>query len=75
MYWFKKAAAENNVDAIFNVGLLYNHGEQFGGDESTEDCSLFLARKWYTKAANLGHTDATENLKQLIIDMGDYELI
>lgn len=75
MYWFKKAAAENNVDAIYNVGLMYDHGQKWGGDGSDNECSMFLARKWYIKAANLGHKEAAEMLEQLTSDMEDSEMI
>lgn len=65
MYWFKKAAATNNIEAIFNVGLLYHNGEKWGGDPSKNECSVYIARKWYTKAASLGHLEAAEMLDKL----------
>ena len=73
MYWFKRAAAENNVDAIFNIGLLYDHGGSWGCD--FEEGSMFIAKKWYTKAANLGHKEAEEHLKELILYMEDHDII
>ncbi|QOW09773.1 sel1 repeat family protein [Kaistella flava (ex Peng et al. 2021)] len=75
MYWFKRAAAENNVDAIFNVGLLYDNAVNWGGDFMCDESCMFLARKWFKKAISLGHEEAKEGLKYLISDMEDCELI
>ncbi|AXD28665.1 sel1 repeat family protein [Salmonella enterica] len=54
-YWYKKAAAQDSVDALFNLGLFYEKG--WGVIKN-----LQLAREYYKKAVTKGSVDAQVNL-------------
>jgi|TARA_B110000046_G_C12821240_1_gene325511 TPR repeat protein len=44
LYWYAKAAEQNNVEAQTNLGFMYDTGEGIPQDYKQ-------ALKWYTKAA------------------------
>ena len=50
--WFEKAAAKDNGDAMFNLGLFYEVRQQ----------DYVKARQWYEKAAEKGEVKAMNNL-------------
>lgn len=52
--WFKKAAEQGSVEAMYNLGLFYLSLEDFDD-----------AGTWFEKAARLGHPQALEALKNL----------
>ena len=47
--------SENDADAMFNLGLLYDEGHGVAQDYAK-------AREWYEKAADKGDTTAMKNL-------------
>ncbi|MCI0701156.1 MAG: serine/threonine-protein kinase [Planctomycetia bacterium] len=53
--WYEKAAAQGNVNAQNNLGVLYARGEGVEQDYAK-------AREWYEKAAEQGHAPAQFNL-------------
>ena len=53
--WYEKAAAEDNADAMFKLGLLYHNGQGVAQNNAK-------AIEWYEKAADKGNTDAMVNL-------------
>ena len=53
--WYRKAADQGDVDAQFNLGVIYENG--YGVPENDA-----LAVKWYRKAANQGYASAQYNL-------------
>ena len=55
-----EAAELGSIEALFNLGIAYYHGEGVQEDETK-------AAEFYKKAAVLGHVDSRNNL-------GDYEL-
>jgi len=56
--WYRKAAAQGNVDAQYNLGYLYEHGEGV-----TRDASAALG--WYRSAAIQGDSSALARVKVL----------
>ncbi|HRE15641.1 MAG TPA: hypothetical protein PLW86_01065 [Rhodocyclaceae bacterium] len=55
LHWYKKAAAEGNVKAIYNLALMYSDGRGVPRDEKH-------AAFWYRKAAYFGYANAQYNL-------------
>ncbi|KAL6621028.1 hypothetical protein U3516DRAFT_811214 [Neocallimastix sp. 'constans'] len=55
IYWYKKAAKLNNLDAMNNLGRCY-----LDGNEDNEQYEKGI--KWLTKAAEKGHGNAQNNL-------------
>ena len=55
MAWYKKAAAQNNSDALINIGYMYENAHGVAK-------SLSQAKSYYQKAANLGSELAKKNL-------------
>lgn len=53
---YKAAAADGNVDAMYNLGLIYSMGEEGVSIDYQESF------KWYMMAAKAGDTDAQLNL-------------
>ena len=53
--WYEKAAAEDNADAMFKLGLLYHNGQGVAQNNAK-------AIEWYEKAADKGNTDAMVDL-------------
>jgi uncharacterized protein YecT (DUF1311 family) len=56
-YWFKKSAAQGNVDAENNLGVIYSDG--LDGLKSENDAK---ATYWWKKAAAQGSAEAAYNL-------------
>lgn len=61
LYWFKKAAEQNNSGAQFALGVCYEKGE--GVEED-----LTEAAKWYKLSAEQGNKRAQVNLGSLYLD-------
>lgn len=51
LYWYKKAAEQNQPIALYRLGVMYELGQGVEKDEKE-------AFKWYLKSAKLGKTDA-----------------
>lgn len=49
--WYRKAAAQNNKDAQYELGVRYQKGDGVGKSQAT-------AIEWYRKAAEQGHANA-----------------
>ena len=49
--WYRKAAEQGYVDAQYNLGVAYAHGEGVPEDDKE-------AVKWFRKAAEQGHAGA-----------------
>jgi len=49
--WFEKAALDNNLKALYNLGTFYEKGMEGSIDNDK-------ALEYYTKGANLGHADS-----------------
>lgn len=62
---FKDAAAKNNPDAEYNLGVLYLNGQGVQANEAE-------AAKWFRKASVHGHMVAQFNLAQYELDLGNY---
>ena len=58
VYWFRKAAEQNNKSAINNLGYCYEFGKGVAQSYAT-------AAKYYLKAAELGNTQAQSNIGYL----------
>ncbi|MEO0410447.1 MAG: hypothetical protein AAF221_01230 [Pseudomonadota bacterium] len=58
MGWYKKAAAQGDVPAQFNLGVMYAHGQGVWPDE-------LLAQMWFILAAETRDADAIENRDQI----------
>jgi tetratricopeptide (TPR) repeat protein len=57
--WYEKAAALNNVTAMYDLGVLY----EMGGEGLPKNTAK--ARQWYQKASDNGSQDAKARLKNL----------
>jgi TPR repeat protein len=66
--WFEKAAALGDARAMFDLGLLYEYG-----NEVTQDYTE--ARKWYEKAAALGDAEAMNLIGGLYDDLSGWDLL
>ena len=55
---YKKAAEQGDVEAQYNLGLMYEFGD--GVEEDFDQ-----AVKWFEKAAERGHEGAQDALEQL----------
>ena len=55
VYWYRKAAEQDNTAAQYNLGLCYYYGYGISED-------YYQAVYWYRKAANQGYADAQNNL-------------
>lgn len=55
---FTKAAENDDMNAQFNLGVMYEHGHGVGQSDLT-------AGEWYQKAADNGHADAPMALQLL----------
>ena len=53
--WFRKAAAQGNADAQYNLGVMYSNGQGVKQDYKK-------AVEWFRKAAAQGNADAQYNL-------------
>lgn len=58
LQWYQKSAAQGNVNAQFNMAVMYHEGRGTAQD-------LTKARYWYQKAAAQGDKDAQYNLAVL----------
>lgn len=58
--WYKKAAKKGNRDGYFNLGIAYSRG--FG----VSRLNYRKAKKYFRKAADLGHPLALDELNRLI---------
>ncbi|MDC4501121.1 sel1 repeat family protein, partial [Acinetobacter baumannii] len=56
--WYQKAATQGNVNAQFNLGILYAKG--LGVSKNYE-----IAKQWIEKAAEQGHENAKIIITQL----------
>lgn len=56
--WYKRSAMNGNIEATFNVGVMYEQG--LGTDED-----FVAAAKWYRTAAKAGHVSAQFNLANM----------
>ena len=56
VYWYEKAAEQNNVDAMLTLAGMYNFGLQGIKEDHSE------AVRWWLKAASLGSVPATSFL-------------
>lgn len=64
IYWWKKAAAQGNVESMFQLGSAFLFGAQtakFVPDPDRE------AAMWYFQAASAGHTEAQYHLGLLFL--------
>lgn len=62
-YWFK-AAKMGHASSQYNLGWLYDY--KSGGDNVFSfDLQNHLARNWYAKAAEQGHKEAQEELREI----------
>lgn len=64
IYWWKKAAAQGNVEAMFQLGSAFLFGSQtakFVPDPDRE------AAMWYFQAASAGHAEAQYHLGLLFL--------
>ena len=64
LYWYNKAAADGDKDAMFALGVDYEKGDDVwpqppNGDDYTQ------AMSWFNKAANLGNADAMVSIGQM----------
>lgn len=57
--WWKKSAAQGNLDAMFQLGNAYLFGSQLGKTINNPDAE---AATWYFRAASAGHAEAQYNL-------------
>jgi len=57
--WWKKSAAQGNLDAMFQLGNAYLFGAQLGKTVINPDAE---AATWYFRAASAGHAEAQYNL-------------
>ncbi len=55
LYWYRKAAANGDVEKQKKLGLIYYYGEGVSQDYAE-------AVKWYRKAAEQGHAEAQYHL-------------
>ncbi len=58
-YWYRKAADAGNVDAMYNLGRMYENGQAVGVRDPAH------AREFYNKAAALGNAEAKAGLDRL----------
>ena len=56
--WYRRAADNNDLGAIFNTGICYKDGTGVARD-------LREARRWFERAAAAGHALAKEALVKL----------
>jgi hypothetical protein len=56
--WYRKAAEQGQVEAQYNLGLMYDYGEGVVEDDAE-------AARWYRKAAEQGEVDAQNRLTEL----------
>jgi len=61
IYWYKKAAQTNNLQAQFNIGEIYLNGEGVQSDH-------LIAREWFEKSSAQGHVDSQYQLACLYLD-------
>lgn len=64
IFWAKKAAAQNDVWAQFQLGLIYSEGRGVHKDLKT-------SRKYYEQSAAQGYCSALLNLGVLLIQQGE----
>jgi len=60
--WFTKSAAKGNMEAMFNLGMIYQLG---AGTEIPANEKEAVG--WYQKAADKGHVNSMNNLGQLYL--------
>ena len=56
--WYTKAAENGNTDAMYNLGLCFEHADGVEQD-------LSKAVEWHTKAVEKGHSGARKNLSYI----------
>jgi TPR repeat protein len=64
MYWFGRAAEQNNADAVFQIGLAYYEGRGLPGTYSDR---LRVAIEYFSRSANLGSTNAARVLGEIYL--------
>lgn len=65
--WYKKAAQNGNVDAKYNLGVIYERGDGIEIDYEK-------AARWFLSAAKDGHKDAQYNLANMYSKGAGYSL-
>ena len=56
--WYKKAYAQGEAKAAYNIGVRYHNGEGVRQNKST-------AKEWYGKACDLGHQKGCDEYRRL----------
>lgn len=64
IYWWKKAAAQGNVESMFQLGSAYLFGSQTAKMVADPDRE---AATWYFQAASAGHAEAQYHLGLLFL--------
>jgi TPR repeat protein len=64
VFWYRKAAEQDEVNAQNNLGCMYRDGRGVVQDDDN-------AILWFRKAAKQGHLKAQENLTKLNINWMD----
>jgi len=59
IFWLEKAAQLEDLDAQYNLGVIYHQGVKSMGRDYK------LAHKWYLKASKSNHTESMNNLAGL----------
>ena len=65
LYWFKKAAKNNDLQALYNIGIIYLYG--IGVDKNLE-----IAKLWFEKSSLQNHAESQYELAVLYLgeDLG-----
>lgn len=64
IYWWKKAAAQGNVESMFQLGSAYLFGSQTAKMVADPDREAAI---WYFQAASAGHAEAQYHLGLLFL--------
>ena len=61
LYWFKKAAQDNDIQAQYNLGMIYLDGEGVKKNHN-------VAKEWFEKSSTQGHTESQYQLACLYLN-------
>ena len=61
LYWFKKAAQNNNSEAQYNIGMIYLNGEGVKRNHN-------VAKKWFEKSSLQNHYESNYQLACMYLD-------
>src|SRR6185436_7684418 len=61
--WFEFASCHDNIDSLFQLGLIYEKGLDVNADHTK-------AIEYYSKAANIDHQEAQLNLGRIYLHEG-----